>query len=272
MSVLKRFYTDRYLHIRSFSLQLVVTAALCVALYRFHTAAFYRLEFSWWDIALVPLGVYLGGVSAVFIHNATHNSFPWRWLNELCGYLAGLHQLWGFMGWKLIHLVHHQYSDHADMDPHPPGELSFWQFARHMFVHSSRKISERYREHWGETAHTRTLQKTVNILFPIMAFTNLLFWYLLLGPAVFLFLYVPSYIANHLLFVGVNYTAHPKDPLTGETKAANLDETLFHRLANFFWFGIYYHGNHHRRPLLFNPKHMPVNQQRTRKEELELAA
>ena len=270
--ILKRFYLDRYLHIRSFVLQLVVTSVLCAALYEFHSAKFYHFHFSWWHLALIPLGIYIGGVSAVFIHNATHNSFPSTWLNEICGYLSGLHQLWGFMGWKLIHLVHHQYSDNLAMDPHPPGDLTFWQFARQMFIHSSRKISERYREHWGDNPLTIKLQKMVNILFPIVAFTTLLFWYLLLGPSVFLFFYVPSYIANHLLFVDVNYTAHPKDPVTGETKAANLDDKLYYNVANFFWFGIYYHGNHHRRPLLFNPKTMPVSGRNKDKEDLELAA
>ncbi len=272
MSLMKRFYTDRYLHIRSFSTQVALTLAACAALYAYHSPEFYQLHLSWWDIGLIPLGIYVGGVSAVFIHNATHNSFPWKWLNETCGYLSGIHQLWGFMGWKLIHLVHHQYSDNVDMDPHPPGELSFWQFTRQMFLHSSRKISARYREHWGDNLQTHRLQKTVTILFPIMAFSNLLMWYLLLGPAVFVFFYIPSYISNHLLFVGVNYTAHPKDPATGDSKAANLNEKPFHKVANFFWFGIYFHGNHHRRPQYFNPRHMPVNPPRLRPEDVELAA
>ena len=272
MSLMKQFYTDRYLHIRSFSIQLAVTTLLCVALYNFHSAEFYQFHFALWQLALIPLGVYVGGVSSVFIHNATHNSFRWAWLNETCGYLAGLHQLWGFMGWKLIHLVHHQYSDNLTMDPHPPGELTFWQFARQMFIHSSRKISERYREHWGENAVTARLQKTVNILFPIVALANLAFWFLLLGPVGFVFFYIPSYISNHLLFVDVNYTAHPKDPVTGETKAANLDDTLYYKVANFFWFGIYYHGNHHRRPLLFNPKYMTVSERKNNKDDMEMAA
>ena len=258
MSLMKRFYLDRYLHIRSFCIQMVMVTALSALLYFYHSPEFYQWHFSLWDLALIPLGIYVGGVSAVFIHNATHNSFRSPFWNEVCGYLSGLHQLWGFMGWKLIHLVHHQYSDSKDMDPHPPGDLSFWQFGKRMFILSSRKISERYREHWGENPKTLMLQKYVNILFPVMTLLTLIGWVILLGPVVFVFFYIPSYISNHLLFIDVNYSAHPKDE-TGTTKATNLDHNFYYKFANRFWFGIYYHGNHHRRPTLFNPKHMSVS-------------
>jgi len=272
MSLLKRFYTDRTLHLRSFSINFVISAVLCAALYAYHSPEFYQFHVSWWDLALIPLGIYIGGVSAVFIHNATHHSFPKMWLNELCGYLSGLHQLWGYMGWKLIHLVHHQYSDNADMDPHPPKDRTFWQFARVMFLESSAKISERYREHWGMNTLTRLMHKGVLVTFFGLTLCNLLFWYLLLGPAAFIFFYIPSYIANHLLFVDINYTAHPKDTETGETNAANLDHNFYYKLANTMWFGIYYHGNHHRRPLLFNPKYMPEREQKSAQDALEIAA
>jgi fatty acid desaturase len=272
MSLLKRFYTDRTLHLRSFTLNLLVSATLCAVIYHLQSPEFYQFQFAWWHLALIPLGVYIGGVSAVFIHNATHHSFPKMWLNELCGHLAGLHQLWGYMGWKLIHLVHHQYSDNKDMDPHPPKDRTFWQFARVMFLESSGKISERYREHYGMNKTTKILHTGVLIVFTALAATNLLFWYLLLGPTGFLFFYIPSYISNHLLFVDVNYAAHPKDE-NGETAAANLDNTLYYKIANACWFGIYYHGNHHRKPTLFNPKYMPVIQRKTRTEEvLDIAA
>ncbi|MBY0407062.1 MAG: fatty acid desaturase, partial [Rickettsiales bacterium] len=171
---------------------------------------------------------------------------------------AGSHQLWGFMGWKLIHLVHHHYSDNVGMDPHAPGDKTFWQFARTMFVASSAKITERYREHWGAGLRTKIMHKTVLVVFLGLVALNIAFWYMLLGPEAFLFFYIPSYIANHLLFVDINYTAHPKDSATGETKAANLDDTLYYKLANALWCGIYYHANHHRKPLLFNPKYMVV--------------
>jgi len=270
MSLIKRFYTDRYLHIRSFSVNLLVSAALCVTAYKIHSPGFYAFHFGWWQLALIPLGIYVGGISAVFIHNATHGSFPSRPLNWLAGQLAGLHQLWGFMGWKLIHLVYHHYSDDAEHDTHPPKDLTFRQFAKSMFLYSSKKITERYREHWGISARTHLLHRSLLIVFLGMTACNALFWYLMLGPAGFLFFYVPSYAANHLLFCHINYYAHPKDDATGATRPGNLDHNLYYQLANALWFGIYYHGNHHRKPLLFNPKYMPAVQRKM--EVVKLAA
>lgn len=271
MSLMKRFYFDRYLHIRSFTINLSIVTLLCTLLYSVRTPEFFEFHFQYWHLALIPLGIYLGGLSAVFMHNASHNSFPNRWLNEACGHISGSHQLWGFMGWKLIHLIHHHYSDTVDMDPHAPADMSFWQFARVMFVKSSQKISERYREHWGNTRQTLILQRATMALFLGLAAANLTLWFLLLGPAAFVFFYIPSYIANHLLYVDINYTAHPKDE-AGATAAANLDNTLYYKVANFCWHGIYYHGNHHRKPLLFNPKYMVIAKREPKNTITEIAA
>jgi len=271
MSLMKQFYTDRYLHIRSFALNFAASAILCATAITMHSPEFYHWHFAAWQWLLIPLGIYAGGISAVFIHNATHGSFPLRWLNAACGYIAGMHQLWGFTGWKLIHLMHHHYSDDVDMDPHPPKNLNFRQFAQSMFLYSSRKITERYREHWGVSPRTHLLHHSLLIIFLSMTACNLLFWYALLGPAGFVFFYVPSYVVNHLLFAHINYYAHPKDSTTGASQPGNLDHNRYYKLANALWFGIYYHGNHHRKPLLFNPKHM-AEPRRDDAEDIKAAA
>jgi stearoyl-CoA desaturase (delta-9 desaturase) len=266
MSLMKRFYQDPYLHLRSFSLSLASGIALCAAAWHFTPHDWSQFSYAPWMWLLVPLGIYWGGLSAVFIHNATHGAFKPSWMNWVAGNLAGLHQLWGFTGWKLIHLVHHHYSDNVEHDTHPPKGYTFWQFARIMFVYSSKKISQRYREHFGTSPSTLRRQKIGVVVLVAMMSANLLFWVLLLGPAGFVFFYVPSYIANHLLFVDINYTAHPADE-QGNTAAANLNHNLYYKLANFFWFGIYFHGNHHRKPLLFNPRYMPQRAPKQEKEE-----
>lgn len=271
MPLLKRFYHDPYLLIRSFTLCFITVTAMCATLYAYRDASFYEFRFAPWQLLYVPLGIYLGGISAVFIHNATHNSFPIAWMNWWAGQLAGMHQLWGFTGWKLIHLVHHQYSDNADMDPHPPAGKTFPQFLKTMFVHSSKKITERYREHYGVTSRTRLLQGAVYVVFLGLVAANITFWYLLLGPAAFLFGYIPSYITNHLLFADINYHAHPKNEETGEYNAGNMTNTLYYDIANAIWCGIYYHENHHRKPMLFNPKKMALEKRRS-EPKIELAA
>ena len=48
------------------------------------------------------------------------------------------------------------------------------------------------------------------------------------------------------------------NPQTGDTEPANLSHNLYYKITDALWFGIYFHGNHHRRPLLFNPRHMPA--------------
>jgi stearoyl-CoA desaturase (delta-9 desaturase) len=256
MSTLKKFYADPYMQIKTTAGHLVFCSMACILFYIWHSSFFYRFHFNWYDLALIPLGIYVGGISAVFIHNASHGSFPGTWLNEAVGHITGIHQLWGFKGWKLIHLVHHQYVDNDDMDPHKHSDLTFWQFCKVMAFRSNSKIRERYQNHWGNTENLQLFKSPnlISALSVLMVIVSLLFWYLLLGPVGFIFFYVPSYIANYMLVTDVNYTAHPKDPQTGDTCSVNLDHNFYYKLANTLWFGIYYHANHHRSPLLFNPK------------------
>jgi stearoyl-CoA desaturase (delta-9 desaturase) len=270
--LIKRFYTDRTLHIRSFGLSLAGGVLMCLALYAVMPAGHYEFSLQWWHAALVPLGIYWGGISAVWMHNATHGSFRNKTVNLLCGHIAGVHQLWGFTGWKLIHLLHHMYSDQVEHDTHPPKGMNFWQFTKTMFLYSSKVVSQRYREHWGDTPLTKALQRATLVIFAAMALTYLLFWYLLLGAVGFVWFFIPSYIANHLLYAHINYRAHPADPNTGETAPANLNHNLYYRLANAAWHGIYFHGNHHRKPLLFNPRYMESSVNQTSEEPLKKAA
>ncbi len=254
---LKKFYADPYYNIRAFTFQAIGASLACIALAALQLHDYASFDMAWWQMLAYPIiGIYLGGVSAVWIHNATHKSFASPVINELCGTLAGLHQLWGFNGWRLIHLVHHQYSDNVEHDPHPPRGRSYWQFTRDMFVESSFAISKRYRDHWQDTPRTRMLQKLVFASFLAATMSSLAMWFLLLGPAAFVFGFVPSLVWNHLMFAHINYYCHPADE-TGDTAAANLNHGLYYKLANAAWHGIYFHGNHHRKPMLFNPRHMP---------------
>lgn len=253
---LKKFYADPYYQIRSFALYAAIFSVLCTALYAMHPPEFYSFDFSLWHLALVPLGIYVGGLSAVWIHNATHQSFPNRLLNALCGRIAGVHQIWGYKGWKLIHLVHHQYSDHVEYDPHPTKNRMFGEYFRNMFLRSSLTLSRRYREHFGNSSRTRFLQTATLLIFLLMSIAVVAFWFLLLGPVGFVFFYLPSLAWNHYMFAHINYYCHPLDPVSGETKATNLNQGWYYKIANFLWHGIYYHGNHHRKPMHFNPRKM----------------
>ncbi len=262
---LKSFYQDPYLHIRSFVINLLFSAMLCWLAYSFHSPDFYSFSLQGWELLLIPLGIYAGGISAVAIHNASHGSFPAPWLNRLCGHIAGMHQLWGYFGWKFIHMLHHQYSDRDGADPHPPKGLSFAAFTRRMFWDSSAQVTKRYREHWGMTRRTAALRMCVYISFTAMAAVNALFWYLLLGTEGFVFFYLPSYVFNYVFFAHINYYAHPETSQDGRTAPANFMNGWYYKAANWFFFGIYYHENHHRDPTLFNPSRLQPQRVRSAK-------
>lgn len=261
---LKKFYADPAYQIKAFVRVFAIMVAASAALWALRDASFLEWNMTSWHLLWVPLGIYLGGMSAVFIHNATHRSFPNQTLNEFCGELAGVHQLWGFTGWRLIHLIHHQYSDDVEHDPHPTKGRYFGEYLRNMFIRSSRTVSKRYRAHWGETPRTARLQTLGLVAFVAMALSCLAFWFMLLGPVGFVLGYIPSYLTNHYMFAHINYFCHPVNPETGETAAANLNHHLGYKIANFLWCGIFFHGNHHRKATLFNPRHLKARTARER--------
>ncbi|TXL12550.1 hypothetical protein BMR06_17375, partial [Methylococcaceae bacterium HT5] len=81
------------------------------------------------------------------------------------------------------------------------------------------------------------------------------FLFSLLGPKVFVLLFIPSYLANVFLFATFNYFTHHKK--ADETyEILNLDHNLYYKFCNKTLFGVMYHKNHHLRPRLFNPMDM----------------
>jgi stearoyl-CoA desaturase (delta-9 desaturase) len=156
--------------------------------------------------------------------------------------------------------VHHQYVDIDAMDPHKHSDVTFWRYVMVMAPRSNAKIRERYRDHWGTGQRTRFLQSQgfINSVSMALVAGNLLLWYMLFGPAGFIFFYIPSFIATYMLVADINYSTHPKNPATSETRPVNLDHNLYHKICNAILSGVYYHANHHRRPFLFNPKKMSL--------------
>src|SRR4051812_27353163 len=82
-------------------------------------------EFHAWQGLLVPAGLYLGVMSAAFMHIAAHRGLRPAWLNRPVGELCAAHQLSVFNGWTIVHLLHHQNPDDPERDPHPPAGYSF---------------------------------------------------------------------------------------------------------------------------------------------------
>jgi len=206
-------------------------------------------------LVFIPFGLYLGGLSAVYIHNAAHGSFRPRWLNRVAGELAGTHQLYGFVGWRTAHIIHHHYPDDQERDPHPPLNLSFWEFSYGMRSQLQKVLTNSYFDIWGRSESQR-IWKIKNLCGYFGMAVRLVFWFLLLGPSVFVLLYVPSYIFNYFFFSHFNYYTHRLDPNSreGQFEVLNLSDGYYYRLTNLIFFGIYHHRTHHSKPYLFNPQ------------------
>ncbi|MBV8882654.1 MAG: fatty acid desaturase [Chroococcidiopsidaceae cyanobacterium CP_BM_RX_35] len=217
------------------------------------TLYFFQPDFSFWNLALIPLGVIVGLYSAVMIHNAAHANIKPLWLSRLIGEICGLHQLGGFTGWVVTHHLHHCFPDDPEKDPHPPHNLQFWKFADEMKNTIRGALTRSYFEIWGETAKSQRIWTGLEILLPINRFLRSLLWLLIGGPIVFTFFFIPSYIGNVLIFYHFNYYTHTQAiGATGDIM--NLNHNVFYKLMNTLLFGTYFHKNHHLNPNLFDPR------------------
>jgi stearoyl-CoA desaturase (delta-9 desaturase) len=236
--------------------------ALLLALWRTREAS----AITPWHAALVPLGLYLGVLSAVMIHNAAHMIMRPLWLNRLIGELCALHQLYGFAGWQIPHILHHQYPDEPGLDPHPPGDLTFRQFFFGMRRTLRECLGQAYFKVWKDWPGAERTWAAAKFYATYGMGLRLMFWMLLLGPTLFFTLFLPSYVANVLFFAHFNYYTH-RPTADGGVAILNLDHNLYYNFINRVFFGVYYHSNHHRRASLFNPMRMearPPELQRVR--------
>ena len=206
------------------------------------------------SLALVPVGILAGTVSAALMHNAAHGNFRHSWENRLWGELCGLFQLTGFAGWCISHFIHHAAPDDPAKDPHPPGERTFRDYVNAMGQMMKANLTDKYFETFGDNAHSRATWSLVNWLLPLVRYLRVAVILLLLGPSTFVMLYVPFKIANTLIYGDFNYRTH-RPTGDGGYEVLNLNHTIWYKLLNAISFGSYFHKNHHRKANLFNPRH-----------------
>ncbi|WP_394847420.1 fatty acid desaturase [Pendulispora brunnea] len=227
----------------------VVSNLLCVGL----MLEYHRAELSAWHLALLPLGIYAGMVNVPVIHNCAHGSFRPVWLNRILGELCAVHLLSGYPGFVILHLLHHQYADDPDLDPHPNLDKTFWQYLNGLKGSLARAFRRNYFGLWGVSAATRCAWRAVRLLLPVNRVLKALFVLAILGPIPFTIFYIPSFIANQLTYAHINYYTHARRA-DGRVEIVNLNHTAVYRFLNAVLLGIYFHKNHHRRPLEFNPQ------------------
>lgn len=76
------------------------------------------------------------------------------------------------------------------LDPHPPSNYSYWQFAKNMQKSLRNCITNFYMLEWGEDNKFKKIWAQKDFFALVSIFAKLIFWYLLLGKVFFFTLYI----------------------------------------------------------------------------------
>jgi len=208
-----------------------------------------------WHIWLLPAVIYIHILANVCIHNCCHGNFP-RAINRLVGEVLGLFVITRYASWEIIHQRHHRYSDDPEKDPHFVSSKNFWIFLYNtMLINVERQLQNIFYDQFGDTPQHRRMETWRAILsfgtmLPLVAC-----WYLVLGPEAFWYLFVPANAVGWIHVAHFNWATHNAHDPNNDFKPVNLDHG-FYWLGNRIWFGLYMHGNHHKRTNVFNPAKM----------------
>lgn len=231
-------------------------------------------QFAWWHVLLLPLATYLVISAHMLIHNASHGNCGPKPLNRLIGELCGIVVLSKFASWEIIHRRHHRYSDDPEKDPHP-AERNYWRYVVASLANVEKQLQMQSLELFGDTPARRRYEKVRSIWSFVSGATILAAWYAVLGAPFFFVLYLPAFFFAALFIVFFNWAGHNAHRPDTTIEPTNLDHGIFWILNRMF-FGIFYHGNHHKMAMLFNPMKMPKRALREAEQadeaEAELAA
>jgi fatty acid desaturase len=216
-------------------------------------AAVFLYDFHWfYTIGLFAALAIVVPISSL-LHNASHNSMRPIWLNRFVGEAVGLFQLAPFPSWVIIHMVHHAHPDDPILDPHPPGDKTYWQFLNGMRATVSKVFMNYYFDLWKNSKNTKNTLVQLMIFGKLDTFLRILFWYQVFGPRWFAFFYCPSVVLKMVMYAFFNYATHPN--VDGMHLIVNSNRGFF-RFLNFLGFGLFYHKNHHSNPTLFDPRNL----------------
>lgn len=208
---------------------------------------------STWDwrvLLLVPVFLQAIILCNVWVHCATHNSFP-RAVNRLVGEICGLVVLTRFASWEIVHQRHHKYSDDVEKDPHAVIP-SYWKFVVHMVLNVEKQLQQQYLDTFGDTPENRRHEKIRALASFGTGVLLMACWYVLLGPIVFFAVFLPATVLGILHLAHFNWSTHDAWSPTANYRPVNLDHGFFW-VGNRVWHGIYFHANHHKKANVFNP-------------------
>lgn len=217
-------------------------------------------EFHWWFWLLLPPVIYAQILCSVFIHNCSHGNFP-KAINRLVGELCGIVVLTRYASWEIIHRRHHKYSDDPERDPHPvtPETAGYWKFTWNTIANVESQLQQQFYELHGESEQNRKFERRRAVTSYLTNVVLIACWWVFLGPIGFLFFFLPASIIGFLHINHFNWSTHNAMKPEEGFYPVNLDEGFFW-LGNRIWFGIYYHGYHHKQANLFNPMHYEAHQ------------
>jgi stearoyl-CoA desaturase (delta-9 desaturase) len=201
---------------------------------------------------LIFAGFCLTMTATATLHGAAHKSIKPKWLARPIGEISALFQLSGFAEWTVVHVFHHVFTDEPELDPHPPKGKTYWQYVRDMRTQVGGVTTNHYLKQWGKTEEsiknwTRYIKFT-----RISQSFRVLFWLSLLDMKTFVFLFSTSVVIKMFHMAWFNYATHVTE---GDgVKIINLDHGIFYKFVNFIAFGLYFHGNHHTNPSLFDAR------------------
>ncbi|MFP5492356.1 MAG: fatty acid desaturase [Bacteriovoracia bacterium] len=216
-------------------------------------------QFAWnaWSLMLPPMWLILGIQLPVIMHNCIHGNFKTKIYNEILGESFGLYVLMSLRILRINHFLHHAHADTKN-DPHAPDEDSFFVYFFRAQITGSNVIEKHYLQFHGDTPRNRrifTLNKILHYLgHPLRA----MLWFVLLGPSLFLVLYVPSFMIYSMAFAHVNYITHQRNG-ENEVVIINKNNNYYYQFINWIGMGVYFHKNHHQNPKLLNPKFASLN-------------
>lgn len=209
----------------------------------------------WWYAAAFPVALYVLITAHVFIHNASHGNFP-KAINRIVGEICGVLVLTRFASWEIVHRRHHRYSDDPERDPHP-AERGYWSYALNTLINVEKQLQQQYFDVYGDTPESRRYERLRAVVSFASGTMVVVFIFFVLGAGGFFTVFLPASIGAALFVIHFNWVGHNAHTKDGPIAPTNLDHGWYW-LGNRIFFGIYFHGNHHKMAMLFNPMKMPV--------------
>jgi len=202
-----------------------------------------------------PIVLYLTILAHAFTHCASHGAWgrstAGRVLNRIVGELCGAWVLTKFASWEIVHRRHHRYSDDAQRDPHP-AERGYWRYALNTLINVEKQLQQEYFDVHGDTPERRRYERFRSVYSFVSGVVLALFWEQLVGLPLFVELVLPAWVLAGLFVIHFNWVGHNAHTKDGPIQPVDLDHGWFW-IGNRMFFGIYFHGSHHRMAIVFNP-------------------